>query len=343
MSDCNQLYVNTVYDIDENIRSNLNNYNMFFSSEYANYIMSLGDVFLYVYNGFWIIPVRIRKKFFFSFGVFESEPIRRKEGGNNDYSQFLDDVVTTLKMKYCLQWIHNTAASFFSYTPNNNSKRIPFGSHVVDLTQDAESMWKQVHLKHKNVIRKSEKEAVIVKSGREELLEDFMTLERATWKRSGSSGSGEGYYAKQISTMPCFTKIYVDYKDNVPQAGALIYFNTEMAYYMYGVTKDSPMTGAANLLLWRAMEDMKSSGVKNFSFVGCRVGEDENSKYHGIQRFKERFGGVLIQGWLFRVEISPFFYKLFTVALNLRSGKLGRHKDAIDEEIGKWKDLQCLG
>jgi lipid II:glycine glycyltransferase (peptidoglycan interpeptide bridge formation enzyme) len=80
------------------------------------------------------------------------------------------------------------------------------------------------------------------------------------------------------------------YKEGEPQAGAILCYNQAMCYYMHA-SRNHSFTGQRNLLQWRAMLDMKAAGVKKYSFVGCRINEDENSKYHGIQRFKERFGG----------------------------------------------------
>ena len=88
---------------------------------------------------------------------------------------------------------------------------------------------------------------------------------------------------------------------------------------------------------------MKAAGVKKFSFVGCRINEDENSKYHGIQRFKERFGGTLEQGYLFRTVCSPFHYRLFGLAVQIRTRSWKPYRDAIDEELPKWQSIQKGG
>ena len=130
------------------------------------------------------------------------------------------------------------------------------------------------------------------------------------------------------------------YLDGEPQSGAFFYFNKQMCYYMYGANKNNPHNGSGNLLQWKAILDMKAAGVKRYSFVGCRINEDENSKYHGIQRFKERFGGELIQGFMFKMDFNPFMRKLFNLVVSLRSfvssHKYVPFKDVIDQEIHKW-------
>ena len=83
---------------------------------------------------------------------------------------------------------------------------------------------------------------------------------------------------------------------------------------------------------------MKSNGVKKYSFVGCRIGEDEDSKYHSIQRFKERFGGTLEQGYMFKTVMSQWKYQLFHCLYKIKNKTV--LTDAIDQELPKWKELQ---
>ena len=91
-----------------------------------------------------------------------------------------------------------------------------------------------------------------------------------------------------------------------------------------------------NYLHWRAIRDFKQEGVKKYSFVGCRINEDIDSKCHGIQRFKERFGGTLFVGYMFKVILKPFKYKLFRLLQRIKNGRWV--KDVVDQEIEKWRE-----
>ena len=88
---------------------------------------------------------------------------------------------------------------------------------------------------------------------------------------------------------------------------------------------------AMNLLHWSAMKLMKERGVKYYDFVGARINPDEGSKYEGIQRFKSRFGGELKKGYLWKMPLNKFKYKLFCW---LVAAKQGRNYcgDVIDQE-----------
>ena len=74
--------------------------------------------------------------------------------------------------------------------------------------------------------------------------------------------------------------------------------------------------------------------VRKYSFVGCRIQEDADSKYHGIQRFKQRFGGELIVGKMFKVILNPGKYRLFQILQKMKNGYWVQ--DVVDQEIGKW-------
>jgi len=297
------------------------------------------DQRLFLYSDQYVIPVTLSRRSIFYYAHLFAEPMRFADG-NQNLRSFLDDVCSYLKKVKKVQWINqNNPASFFFDYPAG-SKHIPFGSHVVDLSLDEQSLWDNVHSKHRNVIKKAEKDGVVIVCGRaQELIDDFHTLDVDTWNRSGVVAEAESQIEERMKTMGENAIIYLAYLDGIPQSGALYYYNSAMCYYMFGANRDNPHTGSGNLLQWKAMLDMKARGVEKFSFVGCRVNEDEHSKYHGIQRFKERFGGELVQGFLFKMEFKPLYRKLFNLLVSCRSMKGFKYvpfRDIIDQEIHKW-------
>lgn len=314
--------------------------NVFFESNYASYCTD-GE-FVYLYSEFRIIPLVLYKKLLFKWCRLVSEPFQYKQGQETE-KEFLNAVCDYLRKEQGVQWIPITpATSFFADYPDD-SIFVPFGSHVIDLSLDEDTLFSKIHSKHRNVIKKAEKEGVVIEKGvNSKLIADYHSIDIQTWQRSNRSATGEDSIKKTIDSLKDNVIIYMAYKDGEPQSGAIFFYNKAMCYYMHGANKNNPLTGSGNLLQWQAIKDMKSQGVKKYSFVGCRINEDEDSKYHGIQRFKERFGGDLIQGVLFKVVFSPLLFRLFNAFLGLSSLlKTGhvvkRHPDIIDEEIHKWQ------
>lgn len=299
-----------------------------------------GDSLFYVYDDERILPVRYRKKYVFKWTLLLSEPYNMVDTPQRSLEEFLDMAIRVLEKRLSSMWTISTASGFFADTPSKNCWRIPFGSHVIDLSLPEEELWKKIHSKHRNVIRKAEKDGVAIRHGGLELLDDYISIDKETWERSNTKAPGKDYYLNQVKSLKRKLDIYVAYFQGSPQAGAIFYVNQAMCYYMYGCSANFPRTGSANLLQWNAILEMKNMGVEKFSFVGCRINEDEDSKYHGIQRFKERFGGELVTGYLFRVVSKPCWYKLFCKGMQLASKSKEPYKDAIDEEIEKWRDIQ---
>ena len=327
-------------ELDQWIRDKITEANVFFQEEYVSYISKLGEEILFVSDEERIVPVRHRKKAIFNFVVLVSEPYGLVEEPTESLGDFLDKAVDKLVRECGIQWITTTAAGFFADTVSHDCKRIPFGSHVADLTLSVDDLWGRVHSKHRNVIRAAENKGINVKRGALDLIPDYILMERDTSRRTGRHVNGVEYYSRQIGLMPNNTFVYIAYKGDIPQAGGIFYYNRARCYYMYGAMAQNAVNGSANLLLWKVMLDMKSAGVKEFSFVGCRINEDPDSKYHGIQRFKERFGGELRRGYLFRYERTPFMYRLFCRAMQVKMHLARPYTDPIDEEIHKWTDIQ---
>lgn len=315
-------------------------YNVFYSESLLKGHKKGGEDSVFFYSEKFVVPVTISKRGIFKYAHICVEPAIIKDG-NETLKSFLDDVCCYLRDEVKVQWISETsAASLFKEAPSS-SKSIPFGSHIINLENDVETLWSKVHSKHRNVIKKAEKEGVkIVKGTSDEILNDYHSIDIETWERSNVKVGSIDHLKKQVEALGDNIIFYMAYKDDVPQAGAIFYYNQTMCYYMHGASRNHSFTGSSNLLHWIAIQDMKAAGVKTYSFVGCRINEDENSKYHGIQRFKERFGGVLFVGKRFKVIFNPVMYNLYRLMVDIKMSlgqrRLVRQKDTIDQEWHKW-------
>ena len=310
--------------------------NVFFSRNYEGYISRLNQKEVYLYNDCYIVPVTIYTKYMFQYAALPSEPLELSTGNGQELKEFLEQAVLCLETQLKIGWVITNAAAFFTAYPKN-SLRIPFGSHVIDLRQDEEQIWSHIHSKHRNSIRRAEKSGVIVKHGGRELLEDYVSIDRETWERSSKKALGRSFFEDMVEGLKENVILFIAYKEEKPQSGAIFYYSSPMSYYMYGASVNHPEPGATNFLHWKAIQYMKMKQVKEYSFVGCRIGEDEDSKFHNIQRFKARFGGELKQVYLFKVIINARKYQLFKSLYQWKNKT--EMTDAIDEEISKWREL----
>lgn len=323
---------------------NVDKANVFFSKEYSDNIRHSGIDYRFLYSDTYVIPISISKKFLFRYAMLYSEPFKYNTSGHETIKSFLNSICDYLKNELKVHWISETPAyALFEVSPEN-AKSIPFGSHIVDLIEDEDILWGKIHSKHRNVIKKAEKEGVIIVKGvSDQLISDYHSIDVQTWDRSNVKANSIYNLKKHIDLLGKNVVFYLAYKDGIPQGGAILYYNNAMCYYMFGATRNKPYTGSANLLQWKAMLDMKNAGVKKYSFVGCRINEDEGSKYHGIQRFKERFGGELFIGARFKVILNNKMYKIYKIFVSIKVSLTQRHivnyKDTIDQEYHKWEKV----
>jgi len=313
--------------------------NIFFSEEFSRYSMTTGSTVWYIYNNDYVLPLSISEKLMIKQGLFLSEPMGLHNRTDNEEIKVFLDKVMLLLHEESIAWVSTSAAALFKTYPSE-SQRIPFGSHIIDLTLPEEDLLMNMHSKHRNSVRRAERNGVEIVSGGKELIQDYLKADVDTWERSERNSYGGVFFERILDNMRNKSILYIAYKDGKPQAGACYFFNRKMCYYMYGASISNPEPGAANLLQWVAIQDMKKNGVEKFSFVGCRINEDEDSKYHGIQRFKERFGGTLDQGFMFKTILSPVKYRLFRRFYKIKKGV--DCTDAIDQEIRKWPELQNI-
>lgn len=319
-------------EIPKDIREKMFNANIYYSEVYFENESKEKELY-YVFDEVAILIIVIQRRLIFRFVELPTEPFAY--GNNFNESLFLDEVVFLCKTQLHVDWIGPSApTALFLETPQN-AKAIPFGSHIIDLTMSEEEIWVRMHSKHRNVIRKAEKEGVDIQVGQLELLSDYQRLDEETWSRSGQKKNLLPVYKKLFMNYPNHAILYMAYLDEEAQGGAIFFKNEKRSYYLYGASKSSPTTGAMNYLHWRAIKDFKQEGIQQYSFVGCRINEDVNSKYHGIQRFKERFGGKLIVGQMFKVILKPYKYQIFRFIQRIKRGYWVQ--DVIDQEINKWK------
>jgi FemAB family len=328
-------YIKSLSELNNLSRKRIE-YNFYYTESFRDYIAEKCQP-IYCFDDNFIILVVLYKKFFFRYAQFPSEYLKLLPECDASPQEFLDSVVEFITKKYNIYWINSPNASALFEIYPTNSIRIPFGSHIVDLSLTNEEMWDKVFPKHKNMVRRAEKSNIIINFGNEELLEDYIKLDIETWKRSNSFGNGKLYYLNLIKHFPNQIVIAIAYKDGIPQGGGIFFYNKLMCYYMYGASKSNSEPGAMNLLHWKTILYMKEIGILSYSFVGCRINVDKESKYYKIQHFKKGFGGELKPCYLFKVINSHFYYKLFKILIMLRNFK--NSKDAIDQEIHKWQML----
>lgn len=327
-------------ELPPHIRDKINNANVFYSENYRDYLAQDGSKVLFLYDDNYVIMATLTSKYIFRFARFPSEKVNlNDEPISESESEFLDKCINSLVVDHKIQWMLLTPASSFFISFPQNSIRIPFGNYVIDLSQTEDEIFSKFDRKNRTSVRRAEKADVIIKFGGQEYLEDFVALDKETWERSGRAEDNYFYFQNILNTLKENVCVVMAYKDDLPQGGAIFYYNQIMSYCMFAVSRNQPEVGSMNLLHWETIKFMKGLSVLRYSFVGARINEDVNSKYHGIQRFKKNFGGELVTGYLFKSVFNSNLYRLYCWLVKIKSPD-HIYTDIIDEEVHKWPHLQ---
>lgn len=169
-------------------------------------------------------------------------------------------------------------------------------SAVIDLgmtiTMDLSSpelIWENIHSKNRNMIRKAEKNGIVIEHGKGmDLLEKFIEIYNATMDKDHAE---EYYYFRR----PFYESIHNDLRDNYEMFYAklddkiiamsiMIFANGKMNYHLSGSDIEYRNLAPSNLLLYKAALWGCEQGFRTFH-LGGGVGSGEDNLY----KFKAAF------------------------------------------------------
>jgi hypothetical protein len=248
---------------------------------------------------------------------------------------FLNSAVDYLRSIGTDMIIPATTNTIFRTYPDG-SDVAPYGTYVIDLDRTEESLMRDLHASHRRKLRIAMKQGVEIRSGLE-YLDAAYVLVRDTFKRSSIGFMGFEAFKRYVLGLNENVKIFVANYQGAVQGCVVIPFSQYRAYYVYGGSIPEPQAGATNLIHWEAIRTFRELGVKSYDFVGVRIDPEMGSKQDGLMQYKQRFGGRLVQGYMWKYPIRQLKYTVYCQAVRrLRGGdivdqerhKLGRVREA---------------
>ena len=277
-----------------------------------------------------VLPYTIIRKATLRMARFRVETIARR--GELDLQKekvFLNNVVAHLRSIGADLIIPASTNTLFRTAPDG-AIGAPYGSYVIDLSISEEALWKNVHSKHRNVIRNARNKGVEILSG-PEYADSAYELVRDTFKRSEMTFMSHDNFKRMIGGLGERVKVFVASLGGTIQGCAVVPYSEYSAYYAYGGSiLPSPVTGATNLLQWEAICHFRNLGVKRYDFCGARLDPEEGSKQAGLAMYKERFGGQLLLGYMWKYNLSKLKSPIYSLAVRLLRGG-----DIVDQEQHK--------
>jgi len=304
------------------------------------YLQTLSNNYAWLVSDYCILPFIVKQKYIIKCAQFTNQVLYKTPHVSiATEQQFLNQCIElfkTLGIQFLLQPPTHVVFKTFP----NGSLQVPYGTYQLNLTKTEEDLFKQLHSKHRNVIRKAKKEGVIVKRGIDQLAMCHKLL-YATMARSQMWAPDLDLIKRLSRSLGEHIQFFAAYKENEVQGVAIIPWDQKSAYYLYGGSIPTPLTGAVNYMHWKIITYFKSKNVEKYDLVGARINPSPGSKLEGIQRFKSRFGGTLHKGHLWKFTVSAFHSKLYSSFLKANAflTNTSFNGDIIDQEINRQSSI----
>lgn len=203
----------------------------------------------------------------------------------------------------------------------------PFGTLVLDLGSSEDAIWTRMQTRCRNMVRRATADGVTIEWGNH-LVGEAHALCAATMGRSDLGFPPLPLLREMVAGLDSWADIGIARLDGVPKASVVIVWSRFGAHCLYAGTAAPVAPGAANLLQWQAIRRAKERGAARYDFMGVRLHPQPGSKYEGMRRFKERFGGELVEGCLWKMPLVRWKWAAYNALKHAR----GDGADLIDQE-----------
>ena len=163
----------------------------------------------------------------------------------------------------------------------------PFTFHQLDLSPDISTLFRNCHKNstQRKILRAERENLRYCEGSTENLLQDFYNLHTITRKRHRRPPQPRGWFVNLIEGFGDALKIRVALQADRPVAAIVTIRHKDTMVYKYGGSDPRfNHLGSMHFLLWRAIQEAKSSGLHFFDF-----GRTEPAQ-QGLITFKKRWG-----------------------------------------------------
>ena len=162
-------------------------------------------------------------------------------------------------------------------------------THLLDLTESEDTLWKKLEGRCRTAIRKAQKSKVTAfnKTDRGFIDEYYPIIEDVYHAQKLPFPNRKSFYYDMWDAFGPTNVILLSAKYHGETiAGIIIVTDGKRAYYLNGASKSHfRALSPSNLLLWEAINILKQRGVEQFDFVGSDIPR--------LAKFKKSFGGEL--------------------------------------------------
>lgn len=227
----------------------------------------------------------------------------------------------------------------FNITPSSHPLFTRYTFHL-NLTQSEEALMNQMKSKTRYNIKVAQKHGVVIKdeTDNKKAFEYYLELSSETWQRQHFKGHTKAYHRLMWETLKPtgIAHLLVAYYNNpdtrqlktdnpIPLTAWVLFLYKNVLYYPYGASSTQyKKVMASNLMMWEAIRWGKKHGATLFDMWGALGPEpDSNDPWYGFHRFKEGYGGELVEmEGSYDLILNPMLYRIYTLAHPIRQALL---------------------
>jgi lipid II:glycine glycyltransferase (peptidoglycan interpeptide bridge formation enzyme) len=194
-----------------------------------------------------------------------------------------------------------------------NYYKIVNNTILIDLAKTEEELWKNLEKKSARWgVKTAEKNGLKVEIGKNEEIDEFYKIYAKISKESNFKRESKHKIRKIITTN--IGELYVIKNGVKVIGGGLILYDIENKYSILdltGINKEGMKLQAMPLLYWKFIVLSKMKGMEYFDLGGYDSNAKNGSKLYNVNKFKERFGGEIVEQPIYSTNCKyPFIRSL---------------------------------
>jgi len=170
----------------------------------------------------------------------------------------------------------------------------PEATWVLDIEKSEEEILKNMKKTHRNLVRRAEKEGVIItKNADEKYLKAFYDIHMETVKRHKFIPFSFKFIKSEIDTLKKDNQIQIFsavYKKTIISSAIIVFYGNQAFYHHGASSSEYSKIPSSYLTLFEAIKEAKIRGKKVFNFYGI-VENKPKHPWSGLSKFKKGFGG----------------------------------------------------
>ena len=196
----------------------------------------------------------------------------------------------------------------------------PRGEWFLSLTESEDKIFAAMHEKTRYSIKLASRKGIateIVTENFSDYFPIFYDLMTETARRNGFHLHEKKYYQNIFRNLQSIPKTYLSvakYQNKILVIDLIIVFGQTANYVFGGSSNQQRNLCASHLAQWAAICQAKKLGCTDYNFGGIAMGEIYKN-WHGLTRFKQRFGGrPVVHSDFYDLVTKPSWYWLYNLA-----------------------------